>query len=151
MEREREDVTVRITLEGHTEWVFSVAWSPDGSQLCSGSDDNTLRLWDLTVFLRRQKARRCWRMLHVLFMFINPRLRLARVRMGMRLCAPTPTFAEQQYAGDGGIEQGAAGAAGAAAAAAPPAAPPQADVEGDEDGVGYADTRRRFKRNQRGR
>ncbi|MFN7899359.1 MAG: WD40 repeat domain-containing protein [Synechococcaceae cyanobacterium] len=33
-------------LQGHTNSVNSVAFSPDGSRLVSGSDDNTLRLWN---------------------------------------------------------------------------------------------------------
>ena len=35
-------------LEGHTSWVWSVAFSPDGRTLVSGSGDGTLLLWELT-------------------------------------------------------------------------------------------------------
>ncbi|KAH7346491.1 hypothetical protein BKA65DRAFT_428866 [Rhexocercosporidium sp. MPI-PUGE-AT-0058] len=34
------------TLEGHSDWVISVAFSPDGTQVVSGSYDETVRLWD---------------------------------------------------------------------------------------------------------
>jgi WD40 repeat protein len=34
------------TLEGHTQSIISVAFSPDGTRVVSGSSDNTLRLWD---------------------------------------------------------------------------------------------------------
>lgn len=37
------------TMEGHTESVISVAFSPDGKQLASGSGDTTVRFWDLST------------------------------------------------------------------------------------------------------
>ena len=37
------------TLAGHDRWVLSLAISPDGRRLASGSDDQTLRMWDLTA------------------------------------------------------------------------------------------------------
>jgi WD40 repeat protein len=34
-------------LSGHTNWVRSLAFSSDGASLVSGSDDTTLKLWDV--------------------------------------------------------------------------------------------------------
>ena len=49
-------------MRGHTSYVKVVAFSPDGTQLASGSGDFTVRLWDtLTRAERRQAASRAER------------------------------------------------------------------------------------------
>ena len=35
------------TLEGHTDFVTSVAWSCDGKMIISGSGDTTVKIWDV--------------------------------------------------------------------------------------------------------
>jgi WD40 repeat protein len=37
-----------LTLTGHTASIISVAFSPDGSTLVTGSHDSTTRIWDAT-------------------------------------------------------------------------------------------------------
>jgi WD40 repeat protein len=36
-------------LKGHTDWVRSVAFSPDGKHIVSGSGDNSVRVWDAST------------------------------------------------------------------------------------------------------
>ena len=42
-------VRERNRLEGHTSWVRSVSFSPDGKRLASGSHDKTIKLWNLAT------------------------------------------------------------------------------------------------------
>ena len=37
------------SLEGHTDDVQSIAFSPDGGTLASGSSDDTIKLWDVAT------------------------------------------------------------------------------------------------------
>lgn len=42
-----KDVKCIKTLEGHTKGVRSVAFSPDGKHIVSGSNDNTIKIWEI--------------------------------------------------------------------------------------------------------
>src|SRR5262249_9425097 len=46
---------VRLFDEGHTHYVNAVAFSPDGRRLVSGSEDTTLRVWDVETGKSRLK------------------------------------------------------------------------------------------------
>ena len=37
------------TLRGHSGWVRSVAYSPDGKHIVTGSLDETVKIWDSTT------------------------------------------------------------------------------------------------------
>src|SRR5262245_59994043 len=39
----------QTTLQGQTDMVRCVAYSPDGKTLASGGDDQTIKLWDVTT------------------------------------------------------------------------------------------------------
>ena len=38
-----------VKQSAHSDWVRSVAFSPDGSTIVSGSDDKTIKVWDAGV------------------------------------------------------------------------------------------------------
>lgn len=48
------------TLQGHTDWVNSVAISPNGDTLASGSEDNTIKLWDMHTGKERRTLKKGW-------------------------------------------------------------------------------------------
>jgi len=47
--RDRKNIMLTNTLEGHTDWVTSVAYSPRGDTLATGSEDYTVKIWDMTT------------------------------------------------------------------------------------------------------
>src|SRR4029077_13451985 len=52
----RDEAVAR--LPGHGSYVWSLAFSPDGTTLASGSGDFTVRLWDTAPLRARYQARR---------------------------------------------------------------------------------------------
>ena len=49
-------------LRGHTDWVLSVAFSPDGGTLASGGRDGTVRLWDPVTSEQMRNPHRTYRL-----------------------------------------------------------------------------------------
>ncbi len=47
-----------LTLKGHSGFVESVAWSPDGSRIATASDDTMVRIWDSRTGAERVAADR---------------------------------------------------------------------------------------------
>ncbi|MBN1877920.1 MAG: hypothetical protein JXA33_27110, partial [Anaerolineae bacterium] len=42
---------LRLTLSGHTGWVWHAAWSPDGARVATASYDQTISVWDVATAL----------------------------------------------------------------------------------------------------
>ena len=45
---------LRMTLEGHTDWILAISFSPGGQTLASAGADSTVRLWNLRSEASRQ-------------------------------------------------------------------------------------------------
>ncbi len=40
-------------MNAHSNWITSVAFSPDGTKIVSGSDDRTIKVWDMVNWSRK--------------------------------------------------------------------------------------------------
>lgn len=68
-----------VDLEGHSFYVFAVAFSPDGERLVSGSGHGTVRVWDTLTVSERDAARK---ERDELVTGLRPRLRALEDRLG---------------------------------------------------------------------
>lgn len=48
--------TLVHTFEGHLAGISTISWSPDGETIASGSDDKSIRLWDVVTVCTRLYA-----------------------------------------------------------------------------------------------
>ncbi len=46
LNKQVSETKIPDTLQGHKDWVNSVVFSPDGKMIASGSEDNSIKLWD---------------------------------------------------------------------------------------------------------
>ncbi|MFQ5935809.1 MAG: protein kinase, partial [Acidiferrobacterales bacterium] len=49
--------SLALTLAGHKDWVYAIAFSPDGKTLASAGYDKTIRLWNVTTGASRRVLR----------------------------------------------------------------------------------------------
>ena len=42
--------SVGVPLKGHTDAIYSIAFSPDGKHIISGSHDKTIHIWDAKTY-----------------------------------------------------------------------------------------------------
>src|SRR5262245_53577166 len=62
-----DELKPRTVMEGHTDEVYAVVFSPDGKTLASGGQDATVRLWEVatgkekSVLLKPQKGKPLFR------------------------------------------------------------------------------------------
>ena len=54
---QQKQATLLGTLNGHTDPVYAVAWSPDGKAIATAGFDNTVRLWDAATWKETRSSR----------------------------------------------------------------------------------------------